>query len=188
MENNELETLRQQVAEFKSRLDKQEIVSDRMLREAMLSRTKWMIDANRFSLPLSLLVIGLMIYYYYSMHLMPLWILILFIVIFLIEIASNLLNAQLIRPEIIATQNLVKVRRELTKFRRREKLYLMINLPLMALIFILWAWQRPDLFQAWVAILIGFLIGTLIGFFIFWREMRSINETLRQIDEYENSL
>lgn len=188
MENNELEYLRQQVAEFKSRLDKQEIVSNRMLREAMLSRMKWIFNTNRFGLLLIPLVIGMMIYYYYSLHLMPLWILILFIVVFLIGIVSSLLNARLIRPDLIATHNLLEVRRELTKFRRREKLGSMISLPLMALIITLWVWQRPDVFPSLFTLFIGFLIGTLIGLFVLRREMRSINETLRQIDEYEKTL
>ena len=121
MENlQELEELRSQVAEFKNRMEQQEIVSQQLLKQAMTAHVSWFKGLNVWAG-----VIGLC--------LMPLLALFLrgigcswgpFIMIFIIligELIFNIWNTRSISTKYLMSDDVLTSRQRLLKFKQRER-------------------------------------------------------------------
>ena len=112
----ELEELRCQVAEFKNRMEQQEIVSRRLLKEAMKGHVSWIKQMSFWGSVAELLILpialGLMIAG---------------------EAAFNLWNVSTIRDKHLAVDDVLSVQQRLITFKRREKLYMFGILPFLLL-------------------------------------------------------
>ena len=188
----ELEELRSQVAEFKNRMEKQEIVSQQLLKQAMTAHVSWFKGFNVWAD-----VIGLCF--------MPLVALILrgigcswapFIVILIIligELIFNIWNTRSISTKYLMSDDVLTSRQRLLKFKQREKWQTMIEVPLLVL-WVFWIYfdgpgHTSQNQTEWaVRLIIGFVIGFGIGFYIYYREMRSLNKAIKEIDEFNKNI
>ena len=188
----ELEELRSQVAEFKNRMEKQEIVSQQLLKQAMTAHVSWFKGFNVWAD-----VIGLCF--------MPLVALILrgigcswapFIVILIIligELIFNIWNTRSISTKYLMSDDVLTSRQRLLKFKQREKWQTMIEVPLLVL-WVFWIFfdgpghTSHNQTEWTVRLIIGFVIGFGIGFYIYYREMRSLNKAIKEIDEFNNNI
>ena len=187
----ELEELRSQVAEFKNRMEQQEIVSRHLLKEAMKGHVSWIKQMSFWGSVVELALLPLMVYvlrYIAGFSWLPI------IALGLVmagEAVFNFWNVSTIRDKHLAVDDVLSAQQRLITFKRREKLYTFSIVP-----FILpWlacipfgvfhdtdiAFPSSDrLVVYFVAIVIVFALL----FYVFSREMRSLNKAIKAIDEF----
>ena len=186
----ELEELRSQVAEFKNRMEQQEIVSRHLLKEAMKGHVSWIKQMSFWGSVAELVLLPLFVYILRSIAGF-LWLPIIVLGLLIAgEAVFNFWNVSTIRDKHLAVDDVLSVQQRLITFKRREKLYTFGILPLL----LLWlacipfgvfhgtniAFPSDRLVVFFVAIVIVF---TLL-FYVFSREMRSLNKAIKDIDDF----
>ena len=187
----ELEELRSQVAEFKNRMEEQEIVSRGLLKEAMKGHVSWIKQMSFWGSVAELALLPLFVYVLRSIAGF-LWLPIIALCIAMaIEAAFNFWNVSTIRDKHLALDDVLSAQQRLITFKRREKLYTFSIVPFI----LLWLACIPfgvfhgtdipfpssdRLLVYFVAIVIVFALL----FYVFSREMRSLNKAIKDIDEF----
>ena len=185
----ELEQLRSQVAEFKNRLEQQEIVSERLLKQAMSGRVSW------FKLNVWADVIGLCF-----MPLVALFLrikgcswapIIVMLIVLLGELAFNVWNTRSIGSQYLMSSDVTTSRQRLLRFKQCERWQTVIEVPMIVL-WMVWvyfdiagstSYNQTEMTVWFISVLV---IGLAIGFYIYYREMRSLNKAIKDIDEFVN--
>ena len=187
----ELEELRSQVAEFKNRMEQQEIVSRRLLNAAMKGRVSWIKQMNIWGSVGELVILPLLVYALRNIVGVS-WLLIIAVVLMLVgEAVFNFWNVSTIRDKHLAVDDVLSAQQRLMTFKRREKLYTFGILPFL----FLWVvWFLFDVysgkgipFPSTERLLFSFVaIAIVLAVFcyVFSREMRSLNKAIRDIDEF----
>ena len=188
----ELEELRSQVAEFKNRMEQQEIVSRRLLKEAMKGHVSWIKQMSLWGSVAELLILPLLVYALRSIAGFS-WLPIIVIGLIIAgEAAFNLWNVSTIRDKHLAADDVLSVQQRLITFKRREKLYTFGILPF---IFLWIVWLLFDVYYGTdipffpsskrLVFYIVLIVVTTAGlFYVFSREMRSLNNAIKDIDEF----
>ena len=191
----ELEELRSQVAEFKNRMEKQEIVSRHLLNEAMKGHVSWIKRMSIWSGILDFVLVPLVIYALHSIVGVS-WLPIIFIcLVLVVEGIFNFWNVSTIRDKHLAADDVLSAQQRLTTFKRREKLYLFGIIPFI-LIWIVWllfdvyhGTGIPDPTSDRLIVYFVVIAVTLTGiFYVFSREMRSLNKAIKEIDEFNKNV
>ena len=188
----ELEELRSQVAAFKNRVEQQEIVSRRLLREAMKGHVFWIKQMSIWGSVGELVILPLLVYALRSIVGVS-WLPIIAIGLMLVgEAVFNFWNVSSIRDKHLAVDDVLSVQQRLITFKRRDKLYTFSILPFLFLWFV---WLLFDVyygtdipfFPSSDRNLVYFvLIASVLAAFsyLFYREMRSLNKAIKDIDEF----
>ena len=187
----ELEELRSQVAEFKNRMEQQEIVSRHLLKEAMKGHVSWIKQMSFWGSVAELALLPLFVYVLRSIAGF-LWLPIIVLGLLIAgESVFNFWNVSTIRDKHLAVDDVLSAQQRLITFKRREKLYTFGILPFL----LLWlacipfgvfhgtdiAFPSSDRLVVYcVAIVIVFALL----FYVFSREMRSLNKAIKAIDEF----
>ena len=189
----ELEQLRSQVAEFKNRLEQQEIVSRRMLNAAMKGHVSWIKQMSVWGGYVDLALVPLVVYLLKSIIGVSWLPIIAVCIVMVFEAFFNFWNVSTIRDKYLLANDVINTQQRLRTFKRREKLYTYIAIPFL----LLWAvWLFFDVYSgkdipfpttdrlifdfAAIAIILA------VAFYIFYREMRSLNKAIKDIDEFVN--
>ena len=187
----ELEELRSQVAEFKNRVERQEIVSRRLLKEAMKGHVSWIKQMSIWGSVGELVILPLLVYALRSIvgfSWLPIIVLGLLIAG---EAVFNFWNVSTIRDKHLAVDDVLSVQQRLITFKRRDKLYTFSILPFLFLWFV-WllfdVYHGTDIpFPSSDRLLVDFVvIGITLAVlsYVFYREMRSLNKAIKDIDEF----
>ena len=187
----ELEELRSQVAEFKNRMEQQEIVSRHLLKEAMKGHVSWIRQMSFWGSVAELALLPLFVYVLRSIAGF-LWLPIIVVGLLIAgEAVFNFWNVSTIRDKHLAVDDVLSAQQRLITFKRREKLYTFSIVPFI----LLWLACIPfgvfhgtdipfpssdRLLVYFVAIVIVFAIL----FYVFSREMCSLNKAIKDIDEF----
>lgn len=132
----ELEELRSQVAEFKNRVERQEIVSRRLLKEAMKGHVSWIKQMSIWGSVGELVILPLLVYALRSIVGVS-WLPIIAVVLLLVgEAVFNFWNVSTIRDKHLAVDDVLSVQQRLITFKRRDKLYTFSILPFLFLWFV----------------------------------------------------
>ena len=191
----ELEELRSQVAEFKNRIEKQEIVSRRLLNEAMKGHVSWIKRMSIWGGVLDIALVPLGIYALHSIVGVS-WLPVIFIcLVLVVEGIFNFWNVSTIRDKHLTADNVLSAQQRLTTFKRREKLYLFGIIPFI-LIWFVWllfdVYRGTDIPYPPLSRLIVYFVViavTLAGIlYVFYREMRSLNKAIKEIDEFNKNI
>ena len=188
----ELEELRSQVAEFKNRMEQQEIVSRHLLKEAMKGHVSWIKQMGIWVSVAELLILPLLVYALRSIvgvSWLPTIVIGLMIVY---EAVFNFWNVSTIRDKHLAVDDVLSAQQRLITFKRREKLYTFGILPF---VFLCVVWLLFDVyhgtdipfFPSSDRLLVYFVVSVIIFavlFYVFSREMRSLNKAIKSIDEF----
>ena len=188
----ELEELRGQVAEFKKRMEQQEIVSRHLLKEAMKGNVSWIKRMSIWGSVGELVILPLLVYLLRSIVGVS-WLPIIALGLLIVgEAVFNFWNVSTIRDKHLAADDVLSVQQRLITFKRREKLYTFGILPFL---FHWVVWLLFDVYYGtdipffpssdrnlvyFVAIVVAFTIL----FYVFSREMRSLNNAIKNIDEF----
>ena len=188
----ELEELRSQVAEFKKRVEQQEIVSRRLLREAMKGHVSWIKQMSIWGSVGELAILPFLVYALRNIVGVS-WLPIIVIVFVIVgEAVFNFWNVSTIRDKHLAVDDVLSAQQRLITFKRREKLYTFGILPF---IFLCVVWLLFDVyygtdipfFPSSERNLVYFVVIVIVFallFYVFSREMRSLNKAIKDIDEF----
>ena len=187
----ELEELRGQVAEFKKRMEQQEIVNRHLLKEAMKGHVSWIKQMSFWGSVAELAILPLLVYALRSIvgfSWLPIIVLGLLIAG---EAVFNFWNVSTIRDKHLAVDDVLSAQQRLIAFKRREKLYTFGILPFL----LLWlacipfgVFHGTDIPFPSSDRLVVYCVATVIVFallfYVFSREMRSLNKAIKNIDEF----
>jgi len=188
----ELEELRSQVAAFKNRVEQQEIVSRRLLKEAMKGHVSWIKQMSIWGSVGELVILPFLVYALRSIVGVS-WLPIIVLGFLIVgEAVFNFWNVSTIRDKHLAVDDVLRAQQRLITFKRREKLYMFGMLPFL----FLWVvWFLFDVYYGTDTtfpsssdrLLFDFVWITIIlaaSFYLFSREIRSLNKAIKDIDEF----
>ena len=188
----ELEELRSQVAEFKNRVEQQEIVSRRLLKEAMKGHVSWIKQMSIWGSVGELVILPLLVYALRCIVGVS-WLPIIAVGLVIVgEAVFNFWNVSSIRDKHLAVDDVLSVQQRLITFKRREKLYTFGILPFLFL-WIVWllfdVYYGTDIpfFPSSDRLLFYFVVIAItlaVISYVFYREMRSLNKAIKDIDEF----
>ena len=188
----ELEELRSQVAEFKKHVEQQEIVSRRLLKEAMKGHVSWIKQMSIWGSVGELVILPFLVYALRSIVGVS-WLPIIVIGLVIVgEAVFNFWNVSSIRDKHLAVDDVLSAQQRLITFKRREKLYTYGILPFIFL-WVIWllfdVYYGTDIpfFPSSDRLLVYFVVIVItlaIVSYVFYREMRSLNKAIKDIDEF----
>lgn len=186
----ELENLRQQVSEFKQRMDQQQIINDRLFRRSMTSNVSWVKHTNGWMSVIGILLMPLLVIAFRAgigMQWAPIVVL---CIVLVLEAIFNFWQIRNISASMFATSDLLTVRSKMLAFKRREILQMVIEVPLLIL-WCIWAFMTAEstnpIGMSPLVPAVGFGIGLIIAFSIFFFEMRTLNKTLRELEDFTSA-
>ena len=188
----ELEELRSQVAEFKNRVEQQEIVSRRLLKEAMKGHVSWIKQMSIWGSVGELVILPLLVYALRCIVGVS-WLPIIAVGLVIVgEAVFNFWNVSSIRDKHLAVDDVLSAQQRLITFKRREKLYTYGILPFIFL-WVVWllfdVYYGTDIpfFPSSDRLLFYFVVIAItlaVISYVFYREMRSLNKAIKDIDEF----
>ena len=187
----ELEELRSQVAEFKNRVEQQEIVSRRLLKEAMKGHVSWIKQMSIWGSVGELVILPFLVYALRSIVGVS-WLPIIVIGLVIVgEAVFNFWNVSTIRDKHLAVDDVLSAQQRLITFKRREKVYTYGILPFIFL-WVVWllfdVYHGTDIpFPSSDRLLVDFVVIVItlaVLSYVFYREMRSLNKAIKNIDEF----
>ena len=188
----ELEELRSQVAEFKKHVEQQEIVSRRLLKEAMKGHVSWIKQMSIWGSVGELVILPFLVYALRSIVGVS-WLPIIAVGLVIVgEAVFNFWNVSSIRDKYLAVDDVLSVQQRLITFKRREKLYTYGILPF---IFLWVVWLLFDVYYGTdipffpssernLVYFVAVVITLAVVSYVFYREMRSLNKAIKDIDEF----
>lgn len=186
--NDELEMMRKELSTFKERLDKQVTVGDKMLRKAMHSKIMWIHNFNVYTSVIGLFMLPLVASAVYAFtH--SLFLTITLCIGAIAEAIYNLRNTRGMKN--LSSGDLIATSRRMLRFKRNEKIALAIEVPALLLwlaLLVYSIFQRHSDNEHMTiniyAMLIGFALGIVVSTWAYRKEMRLINETVKEIEEF----
>ncbi|MDE7347562.1 MAG: hypothetical protein K2N48_12600 [Muribaculaceae bacterium] len=180
----ELNILKQEMAELKRNLDKEQIVNEKLLRTVMRQKASWLnkfVTAEFIMLPiLYLMFAGICAFFHVSQ-----WYAVTLLVLSLIDVVIDMRTFR-ISPKVFSTCTMLEVRRLLVKQKKERFIHMFIALPLAIvwLIFMLSAIANASDPLATdhalnLAGVIGGVIGGIIGaiiVFVIYRKAQRTND------------
>lgn len=193
---NELEQLREQMNSFKNRLDKQQIINERLVRNSMGSKMSWIKNFVWIEIIIVPIILFIMAGFHASAGLS--WWLFGFLAAGLIIdatgdfIINRIPKSQLLSDDLVATsQRLMKMKKQRTKWFIAGMIFMIIWLVWFILEIVLRLDCKDQLpnYNTVVAIMvISIVVGALIGGFVAWLIFRKMQKTNNQIIEQINQV
>ena len=190
LHENEVDNLRQQLAQFKQRLGQEEIISDRLMRHSMNARISIFTKSSVISDAIGLLSMPFILLAFYKVGIS--WYLGLIILLaVIVEFIYNVICHRKLQRLFTSDNDLLTVRRGLLKFKRAERVQMLIAVPFILLWVLVYYWQTGifgnELTSAstkgLIASAVGIFFGLIICFGFYFSEMRRVNQSVREIDE-----
>ena len=193
---NELEQLREQMNSFKNRLDKQQIINERLVRNSMGSKMSWIKNFVWIEIIIVPIILFIMAGFHASAGLS--WWLFGFLAAGLIIdatgdfIINRIPKSQLLSDDLVATsQRLMKMKKQRTKWFIAGMIFMIIWLVWFILEIVLrldCKDQLPNYNIVVAIIVISIVVGALIGGFVAWLIFRKMQKTNNQIIEQINQV
>lgn len=191
METNEILEMREQLATLKKQLDTQEIINDRLIKEAMLGKLSSMNISAIWMCAVCLIMIPLGYLNFQRMgHSTALCIAT--SALFFISFVSILISHYRLRKRDIYSGDLITVYQEISRMRKIYKNWHYFSIPILVVWFAWWEYEiyqtmaHEDLTMMLIISgsgIFGGVIGGIIGLRIHKRTLRTADDLLRQIEE-----
>ena len=187
---NEVDNLRQQLAQFKQRLNQEEIISDRLMRHSMNARISIFAKSSVIFDAIGLLVMPFILLACYKAVIS--WYLGLVILLaVIVEFIYNIICHRKLQRLFTSGNDLLTVRRGLLKFKRAERVQMLIAVPFIILWVLAFCWQS-GIFdhvlsssgsKGLVVSAVEIFFGLIICFGFYFCEMHRVNQSVREIDD-----
>ena len=195
METNEILEMREQLAALKKQLDTQEIINDRLIKEAMLGKLSSMNRSAIWMCAVCLIMIPLGYLNFHRMgHSTALCIAT--SALFFISLVSILISHYSLRKRDIYSGDRITVYQEISRMRKIYKNWHYFSIPILVVWFAWWEYEiyqtmaHEDLTMMLIISgsgIFGGVIGGIIGLRIHKRTLRTADDLLRQIEELQKS-
>ena len=188
--DNEVDNLRQQLAQFKQRLNQQEIINDRLMRHSMNARISIFTKSSVIFDAIGLLAMPFILLAFYKVGI-PWYFGVIILLAVIVELIYNIICHRKLQRLFTSGNDLLTVRRGLLKFRRAERLQMLIAVPFILLIVFAF-YRQSGIFdhelsssgtKGVVSLAVGVFFGLLICFGVFFCEMHRVNQSVREIDD-----
>lgn len=200
--NNELEQMRVQMQTLSEKLDKQEIINDKMIRNSINSKISWIrkfVNIEFYLIPVVALM-WLGVKYFIGMS----WFSYAFMVIAVIidTIWDYRINDISLKSEEVETNSMTLTIQKLAEMKQMRAKQLRVMLPLL-IAWLLWlcfeTWQHIGQFSdsdniikvvtygGGIGLLIGIPIGIFVALYIYRKMQRTNDELIAQIKDYINN-
>lgn len=187
--NLELNQLREELNTFKSRLETQQIVNNKMMRKVMKEKV---IDINRRYLGVSILCVFAIPYcfwcFYYLMH-TSIWLCLYTSFFLLTALIYTLFNGKDLRNNRLLDMDLMEVGKKIAKAKKLDHDWLKIGIPIL----IIWlVWLFLEMYHQFsgetftiffLSGCIGGALGAIIGLRLHFKTQKNYQHILEQIDE-----
>ena len=192
--NNELNELRNQIAVIKQKLDNQEIVSDRMLRQAMQTRVKNGINNVETRSIIAGIIALIFVPYMFAVIGCSLPYCAFTVLMLLFSIGATLYFNRPIRQTDLMSADLKTVAEVMARFKRRHDMWLHYVAPTLIIPWLVWTYIEfchgsniDPLSHTAIAIgmclLIGAIVGGIIGYLLHRKAVNTAQSIIDQIDE-----
>ena len=189
MNEFELEDMRQQMQTLKKKLQQQEIVNDRLIRQSMKRNASLI---NRTYLWLIILAVLMVPYGYWAFVVLSHFSTVFWIgtsIYMLVCAGATYYNKRNVNDASLMTRNLLDVRRQMARAKKFDSDWLLIGIPTV----LLWlGWFFYEVYQQghgltshpmfWTGC-VGGTIGAIIGFSIHFKIQRQYQEIIDQIED-----
>lgn len=185
---NELEEMRGQMQILKQKLGSQELVNDRLLRNAMSNKMSWVTKYIWFELwglfPLCVLIFSLNKLMYPTMSWWPTLAILFFL---LVDILFDFYINRVSESD-WQSENLVQTADKLLKMKKTRWLQLVVAIPFMIILFGWYLWEFPCEIRLYTTIggIFGGVIGFAVGLRILLKMQRINDDLIRQIREMKS--
>ena len=184
-----LEEMRQQMTILKNKLEKQEIISDRMLRKAM---KKNVVDINRRYLIIATVGLLMIPYGYWAFVMMggmsiDFWLVCSFGMV--VSFCYTLWNGKDLRDKHLLETDILTARKKVARAKKRDHEWLKFGIPFGILFIIYFAYEAYRLYGAegeWHMLIVGVicgLIGCAVGVKLHFSTQRKYQDIIDQIDD-----
>ena len=192
----ELEIMRQQMEVLKKKLDTQEIINDKLIKDSMKKKMSWIKKYITFQVVLIPIVAIAWIVLVEMMHI-SWWSYFFLLAMCCIDVYFDyLINVKAISDDDYNRSNLIQMVKKPTNMKRQRAIHMLITIP-MLILFMLWigfeSWssidtisgefQRSFIYGGLVGGAIGLVCGIIFAIQIFFKMQRTNDEVIRQINE-----
>ena len=188
-ENFELENMRQQMTTLKSKLDKQEIVNDRLIRHSMKNTAGNINRRYTITMILGLLMIPYTYWVFIKLSGFSIAFWLFTCVFMLICVGATYYNSRNISDANLMTNNLLDVRRRMARAKKFDANWLFFGVPCIILFM---GWFMYETYQVqgggidnpffWGGC-VGGIIGAIIGLMLHFKTQRQYQEIIDQIED-----
>ncbi len=191
MNDFELDSMRQQMETLKKKLEKQEIVNDRIIRQSMKKTASSISTRYYFIMALGILMVPYMYFVFYEHFGLSLAFSIASGVFMLVCTGATYYNSLNLSNSNMMRGNLLEVRRKMARAKKFDANWLFFGIPAV----IVWlAWLGYEFYQKdgdtalamIIGAVIGGTIGAIIGFSIHFKTQRQYQEIIDQIEDLED--
>ena len=191
MNDFELNNMRQQMETLKKKLEKQEIVNDRIIRQSMKKTASSISVRYHFIMALGLLMVPYMYFVFYEHFGLSLAFSIASGIFMLVCTAATYYNSLNLSNSNMMHGNLLDVRRRMARAKKFDANWLFFGIPAI----IVWlGWLGYEFYQKdgetalamIIGAVVGGVIGAIIGFSMHFKTQRQYQEIIDQIEEMED--
>ena len=191
MNDFELNNMRQQMETLKKKLEKQEIVNDRIIRQSMKKTASSISVRYYIIMALGLLMVPYMSFVFYEHFGLSLAFSIASGIFMLVCTAATYYNSLNLSNSNMMHGNLLDVRRRMARAKKFDANWLFFGIPAI----IVWlGWLGYEFYQKdgetalamIIGAVVGGVIGAIIGFSIHFKTQRQYQEIIDQIEEMED--
>ena len=188
MNDFELDNMRQQMETLKKKLEKQEIVNDRIIRQSMKKTASSISVRYYIVMALGLLMVPYMYFVFYEHFGLSLAFSIASGIFMLVCTAATYYNSRNLSNSNMMHGNLLDVRRRMARAKKFDANWLFFGIPAI----IVWlGWLGYEFYQKdgdtalamIIGAVIGGIIGAIIGFSMHFKTQRQYQEIIDQIEE-----
>ena len=192
MNDFELNNMRQQMETLKKKLEKQEIVNDRIIRQSMKKTASSISVRYYIVMALGLLMVPYMYFVFYEHFGLSLAFSIASGLFMLVCTAATYYNSRNLSNSNMMHGNLLDVRRRMARAKKFDANWLFFGIPAI----IVWlGWLGYEFYQKdgdtalamIIGAVIGGIIGAIIGFSMHFKTQRQYQEIIDQIEEMEEN-
>ena len=191
MNDFELNNMRQQMETLKQKLEKQEIVNDRIIRQSMKKTASSISTRYYFIMALGVLMVPYMYFVFYEHFGLSLAFSIASGIFMLVCTAATYYNSLNLSNSNMMHGNLLDVRRRMARAKKFDANWLFFGIPAI----IVWlGWLGYEFYQKdgetalamIIGAVVGGVIGAIIGFSMHFKTQRQYQEIIDQIEEMED--
>ena len=187
--DTQFEEMRMQMEMLKTKLDKQEIVNDRILRKSMKKNMNNITRRYTILVVLALLMIPYAYYVFVSMMGYSIGFWIATVVFMLISCGFKVWNSRDLYTGNLMEKNLLEVRQKMALAKKRDNQWMLFGIPMLILwlaYFVYEVYQKggaEEVHTLLLASAFGGAVGLILGLTIHFKTQREYQEIIDQIEE-----